>query len=63
MDVASILKWVTNHWLEILAVYGGLVTAASYIVKWTPTPKDDAWLAKVLSFTSKWIAVNPTEKK
>lgn len=61
----EIVTWVKNNIVEILAVYAGIVTVASHIVKWTPTPKDDAMLAKIMAFVSKWVAVNPTpeEKK
>lgn len=42
------MDWVMANWVEITAVVGGVVTIASIIVKWTPTQKDDAVLAKVM---------------
>ena len=64
MGIAGIIAWVKLHWLDIVAVYTALVTVASFIVKFTPTLKDDDWLLKVVKFLGKYIAVNknaPTE--
>lgn len=42
------LDWLIEHWTEIVAVAGAIVIIARIIVKLTPTPKDDAILAKVI---------------
>lgn len=63
MDIAAIINWVKANIVTIVAIYGAVVTLASLIVKATPTPKDDAILAKIIAFVSKWIALNPSEKK
>ena len=55
-------EWVVNHWLEITAAVGAFVTAASVVVKLTPTPKDDAALAKVRKFLD-LLALNPRVPK
>lgn len=54
-----IISWVSNHWADILAVWGALVLLANTIVKITPTPKDDALLAKVLKFVDWFATVYP----
>lgn len=59
----EIIQWFQAHLLEIAAIYGGIVTVASIIVKLTPTPKDDAVLSGVIAFVSKWLALNPDGKK
>lgn len=42
------MEWITNHWKDILAIIGAVVTTCSLIVKITPTQKDDTFLAKVI---------------
>jgi hypothetical protein len=54
----EIVLWVQTNWLEIVKVIAYIIAAASVIVKFTPTPKDDAFLAKIVAFLSKWIALN-----
>lgn len=44
------LDFVKNHWVEILAIVGGIKIVASTIVNLTPTPKDDEIFAKVYGF-------------
>lgn len=41
-------NWIQGHGAEIIAIIGGTVMLARLIVKITPTPKDDAFLAKVV---------------
>jgi hypothetical protein len=45
----EILDWITTHWLEITAAATLIVGAARIIVMLTPTPKDDAFLEKVVN--------------
>lgn len=52
-------NWLMSHWDEVLLVYLSLIGAASIIVKWTPTPKDDAILGKIKDFVSRYVALNP----
>ena len=42
------MEWVTENWQSIVALLGAVVLVARLIVKLTPTPADDAWLAKVI---------------
>lgn len=53
------ITFVRDHWDDILAVIGGLVTVASVIVKLTPTTKDDTALAWVLKVLDQFSVVNP----
>lgn len=53
------ITFVKDHWDDILAVIGGLVTVASVIVKLTPTTKDDTALARVLKVLDQFSVVNP----
>lgn len=42
------LNWIQENWVDLLAIYGGVVAICTVIVKWTPTTKDDEILAKVI---------------
>ena len=53
------MEWITTHWQEILAWIGGIVTAASIIVKLTPTTKDDTVLAKIIKVLAALSLFNP----
>ena len=55
----NILTWVQAHWLDIISVVTSIIGAASIVVKLTPTLKDDTILAKIISFVSKFVALNP----
>jgi hypothetical protein len=52
----NIVTYVVAHATDILAIIGGLHIAAVAIVKLTPTPKDDAILAKVLPVIEKFAS-------
>jgi hypothetical protein len=54
----DLINWITQNWVEITAVIGGLVTSASVIVKLTPSTTDDEILAKVISILNA-LALNP----
>jgi hypothetical protein len=58
--MASIIAWVTEHWLEVVGVWGAISYLASWIVKWTPTLKDDNIVLPIIKFVSKYIANNRT---
>lgn len=53
------INWIQANWKEILAIIGGVVTVASIIVKLTPTPKDDAVLAKIIKILAALSLFNP----
>ncbi len=50
---------IINHIETALAVIGGLVIAATAIVKITPTQRDDAILARVVAVVDWLSVVNP----
>lgn len=56
------MVWFIENRTEVVAVIGGIVTAASIIVKMTPSDADNKVLAKTLSFLGA-IALNPKDKK
>ena len=51
------IQWIIANSKDLLLIVTGLVTVASIIVKLTPTPKDDAIMAKILPWLEK-IALN-----
>lgn len=53
------MEWITQHWKDILAIIGGVVTVCSLIVKLTPTQKDDNFLAKVIKVLAALGLFNP----
>ncbi len=44
------ITWVLDNWIGISAAVTGLMAAASAITALTPTPRDDAALAKLYKF-------------
>ncbi len=44
------MEWLISNWEVVLLIITSVVTLASLIVKLTPTPADDAVLAKVINF-------------
>lgn len=53
------MNWIIEHWKDVLAVIGGIVSVASLIVKLTPTQKDDNVLAKIIKFLAAIGIFNP----
>lgn len=56
--MTEIISFIQNHWDELLAIIGGVVSVASIIVKLTPTTKDDNVLNTVINFLAKLSIVN-----
>lgn len=46
------VKFITEHYDEVLQIIGAVVALATLIVKLTPTQKDDNILAKVIKILS-----------
>jgi len=44
----GLITFLKTNWVSLSAIITGLVTVASIIVKLTPTPKDDAVMAKII---------------
>lgn len=58
MDIiVNVVNFVKANLQDILLIVTSTITIASVIVKLTPTPKDDAILAKIMPFLEK-IALN-----
>lgn len=53
------VNWLFEHWDDILAIIGGIVTVVSIIVKLTATEKDDTVWAKILKVLAALSLVNP----
>jgi hypothetical protein len=63
-QLVSLLNYIKANIGEIAIVYASLVTIATWIVKLTPTLKDDNVVLPVIKFISKWIAANtPTPEE
>ena len=56
--MTEIISFIQNHWDELLAIIGGVVSVASIIVKLTPTTKDDNALNTIINFLAKLSIVN-----
>lgn len=48
----SVMDFFVNNWGEILKIIGGMTTAATVIVKLTPTQKDDNFLKYLIKVMS-----------
>lgn len=44
------MEWLTQNFANIMAVVGAVIVLARIIVKLTPSPADDSFLEKVVSF-------------
>lgn len=53
------INWITQHWVEITAAVGGLVTVASIIAKLTPWEADD----KIVQFLIDALHMVALQKK
>ena len=64
MNVQQIIQWFSNpeNIKSILAVLGAIYTVALFIVKITPTKKDDEILGKAYEFVHKAIGVLGVKK-
>ena len=56
--MTQLINWCTQHWQDVLAIIGGVVSVATIIVKLTPTQKDDAVLGKIIAVLSASSLVN-----
>lgn len=53
------MEWITQHWKDVLAIIGAVVSVCSLIVKLTPTTKDDTILAKIIKLLAIFGIFNP----
>lgn len=50
VDYLTRMEWLTQNFANIMAVVGAVIVLARIIVKLTPSPADDSFLEKVVSF-------------
>ena len=55
------INFIQNHYDELLAIIGGVVSIATIIVKLTPTDKDNKVLEKIINFLAKFSIINTKE--
>lgn len=53
MNIEQIINWFAINWLTILSIISYVISGAALIVKLTPTPNDDNFLAKVIEILKK----------
>lgn len=53
-----IIDFITNHYNDILAIIGGVVSVATIITKLTPSTRDDEILTKIVNIIAKFSIVN-----
>jgi hypothetical protein len=49
----TIINWFVTNWINILNCIAYVISAASIVVKLTPTPKDDTFLAWLIGILKK----------
>lgn len=57
-NVLNALKWIALHKEDIIVGYFAVVGLFSWLVKLTPTLKDDNILKAIVKFVGKYIAVD-----
>lgn len=55
------MNWIVENYKDIFAWVGGIVSAASIIVKLTPTTKDDGILNIIVKILDKFSVVQTKE--
>lgn len=61
MDIAGIITYIQAHWADLIELWLKVIGAASIIVKFTPTLKDDDVLKGVIRFVGKYLALNTSK--
>ena len=59
--MTSIITWLTTNWEHLALIVTSMVTAASLIVKLTPSTKDDTVLAAIIKVLTA-ISLNKESK-
>ena len=57
-DATAVISWTKVNWASICEIITIIIALASAICKFTPTPKDDTFLAKVKDFISVFSIFN-----
>ena len=61
IKMTETINFIQNHYDELLAIIGGVVSIATIIVKLTPTDKDNKVLEKIINFLAKFSIINTKE--
>ena len=59
--MSEVISFIQNHYDELLAIIGGVVSIASIIVKLTPSTRDNEILEKIINFLAKFSIINTKE--
>ncbi|WP_294403091.1 hypothetical protein [uncultured Clostridium sp.] len=54
----TVLNFIAEHYDEMLAIIGGIVSIATIIVKISPSKRDDEILAKIVNVLAKLSLIN-----
>jgi len=57
--MTNFLEFMQTQWANIVTLLGLLLSGGVIIAKWTKTPKDDEWFAKLLN----WLNLLPVSAK
>lgn len=55
----NFIDWIGTNWPQVITLVTVLLGGVGIIAKWTPTPKDDEWVAKILG----WLNLLPVTAK
>lgn len=53
------MDWIVEHWKDILAIIGAVVSLATLITAITPTQRDNEILAKIIKILAAIGLLNP----
>ena len=56
------MDYIIEHWSDIIEIIGGVIVAASVIVKLTPSAKDNIILKKIRAILE-LLALTPKDRK
>lgn len=57
----EVFTFIQNHYDELLAIIGGVVSIATIIVRLTPSTRDNEVLEKIINFLAKFSIINTKE--
>lgn len=52
------MDWLQDHYKDLAALYAGIVTVASIIVRLIPTLPEGHWTLPLVRFIAKFVALN-----
>lgn len=59
--MSEVISFIQNHYDELLAIIGGVVSIATIIVRLTPSTRDNEVLEKIINFLAKFSIINTKE--